>query len=76
MNRNYKLSKTCQEALNSEIKSLEKQLKVLKKQQTQLQKDDLLTAIATAAEQLRSGAKPKAIAADLERLVMELQKGE
>lgn len=37
---------------------------------------DLLTAIATAAEQLRSGAKPKTIAADLERLVMELQKGE
>jgi hypothetical protein len=37
---------------------------------------DLLTAIATAAEQLQSGAKPKAIAADLERLVMELQKGE
>ena len=37
---------------------------------------DLLTAIATAAEQLRNGGKPKAIAADLERLVKELQKGE
>lgn len=37
---------------------------------------DLLTAIATAAEQLRGGGKPKTIAADLERLVVELQKRE
>ncbi len=39
-------------------------------------KIDLLTAIATAAEQLRAGINKKAIASDLERLVIELQKGE
>lgn len=37
---------------------------------------DILTAIATAAEQLRSGANVNTIATDLERLVLELQKGE
>lgn len=38
--------------------------------------DDLCTAIATAVEQLRNGGKTKTIAADLERLVAELTKGE
>lgn len=37
---------------------------------------DLLTAIATAAEQLRNGTNKTTVAADLERLVIELQKGE
>lgn len=46
------------------------------RKETIMNQTDLLTAIATAAEQLQNGAKPKTIAADLERLVMELQKGE
>ncbi len=37
---------------------------------------DILTAIATAADQLRKGVNKNTVASDLERLVMELQKGE
>jgi hypothetical protein len=41
-----------------------------------MSQDDLLTALATAAEMLRAGAKNKQVAADLERLMAEIQKSE
>jgi hypothetical protein len=46
------------------------------KKENNMSQADLLTAIATAAEQLRNGTNKTTVAADLERLVIELQKGE
>lgn len=65
----------CQEPVSKVSEKMYKVTRTTTKENA-MNKDDMLTALAIAAQMLRGKGKKKEVAADLERLIKELQKGE